>query len=150
MNSKTMAVKIVERITDGTYFDVDSVDLYDLIISKQNEGSLSAKPRIAEKLQAQGVPSFIITIADLLAGVKDRKNLYINKKPLPHGLLKNPTNIKGGNGFVTVTVADLLNGVKDKKVTRMLLMESLTTMTTFSCQKPPCLLKSIEGNFCIT
>lgn len=51
----------------------------------------------------------------MLTGVKDRKNLYINKKPLPHGLLKNPTNIKGGNGFVTVTVADLLNGVKDKK-----------------------------------
>lgn len=73
MNSKTMAVKIVARITDGTYFDVDSVDLYDLIIPKQKEGTLSAKPRIAEKLQAQGVPSFKITIAELLKDVKDRQ-----------------------------------------------------------------------------
>lgn len=72
MDGKTMAVKIVARITDGTYFDVDSVDLYDLIIPKQKEGTLSAKPK-TEKLQAQGVPSFIITIADLLAGVKDKK-----------------------------------------------------------------------------
>lgn len=73
MDGKTMAVKIVARITDGTYFDVDSVNLYDLIIPKQKEGTLSAKPRIAEKLQAQGVPSFKITIAELLKDVKDRK-----------------------------------------------------------------------------
>lgn len=42
-------------------------------------------------------------------------NLYKNKKPLPHGLLENPTNINGGNGFYKITIADLLNGVKDKK-----------------------------------
>lgn len=42
-------------------------------------------------------------------------NLYKNKKPLPHGLLENPTNINGGNGLYRITIADMLTGVKDRK-----------------------------------